>query len=153
RPFLLLDPFAQITDEGNHVLLAPDPVTDAYHVRKVSLNTTTGAPTWDPTVSYGTFLLPVSAAAVHSSGPVVAIHTDSGRFGWLKPVVTTPQPALAAYSAGTGTTVGLLNTPIALAVTNGGTVLVLESGGQLAAFDLNGNPVAYFGTTVTRRAL
>jgi hypothetical protein len=153
RPFLLLDPFAQITDEGNHVLLAPDPNTTAYHVRKVSLNQTTGAPTWDPTVSYGTFLLPVSAAALHSSGHVVAIHTDSGRFGWLKPVQTMPHPVLAAYSAGTGTQVGLLNTPIALAVTNAGTVLVLEASGQLAAFDLNGNPVPYFGTTVTRRAL
>ncbi len=68
RPFLLLDPFAAPTDAGNHVLLAPDPVTQAYHVRKVTLDQTTGAPTWDPTVSYGTFLLPVSAATLHSSG-------------------------------------------------------------------------------------
>ena len=130
RPFLLLDPFVQRTDEGNHVLLAPDPNTQYYHVRKVSLDPTTGAPTWDPTVSYGTFLLPVSAAALHSSGHVVAIHTDSGRFGWLKPVQTMPRPVVAAYSAGPGTTTGLLNTPIALAVTNAGTVLVLEAGGQ-----------------------
>src|SRR5262249_42748490 len=54
RPFLLLDTFAQISNEGNHVLLAPDPNTRAYHVRKVTLDPTTGAPTWDPTVSYGT---------------------------------------------------------------------------------------------------
>ncbi len=64
-----------------------------------------------------------------------------------------PHPVLAAYSAGSGSQVGLLNTPIAVAVTNGGMVLVLEAGGQLAAFDLNGNPVPYFGTAVTRRAL
>lgn len=152
-PFLLLDPFVQRTDEGNSVLLEPDPNTQAYHVRKVSLDSTTGAPSWDPTVSYGTFLLPVSAAGLHSSGHVVAIHTDSGRFGWLKPVATPPLPVLAAYSAGSGTQVGLLNSPIALAVTNAGTVLVLEAGGQISAFDLNGNPVAYFGTALTRRTL
>jgi hypothetical protein len=35
-----------------------------------------------------------------------------------------------------------------VAVTNPGTLLVLEAGAsQLAAFDLNGNPVRYFGTT------
>ena len=151
-PFLLLDPFVQRTDEGNSVLLEPDPNTQAYHVRKVSLDSTTGAPSWDPTVSYGTFLLPVSAAGLHSSGHVVAIHTDSGRFGWLKPVAT-PLPVLAAYSAGSGTQTGLLDSPIALAVTNAGTVLVLEAGGQISAFDLNGNPVAYFGTALTRRTL
>jgi hypothetical protein len=152
-PFLLLDPFVQRTDEGNSVLLEPDPSTQAYHVRKVSLDSTTGAPSWDPTVSYGTFLLPVSAAALHSSGHVVAIHTDSGRFGWLKPVATPPLPVLAAYSAGSGSQVGLLSSPIALAVTNAGTVLVLEAGGQISAFDLNGNPVPYFGAALTRRTL
>jgi hypothetical protein len=97
-------------------------------------------------------LLPVSAAGLHSSGHVVAIHTDSGRFGWLKPVAT-PLPVLAAYSAGSGSQVGLLGSPIALTVTSSGTVLVLEAGGQIAAFDLNGNPVAYFGAAVTRRTL
>ena len=53
---------------------------------------------------------------------------------------------LAAYTAGPGTQIGLLSSPIALAVTNPGTVLVLEAGGQISAFDLNGNPVPYFGT-------
>jgi hypothetical protein len=146
-PFLLFDAFVNPADQGNHVLLEPDPTTPAYNVRKVTLDPNTGAPSWDPTVSYGTFLLPVSAAALHSSGRVVAIHTDSGRFGWLKPVAT-PRPVAAAYSAGPGTQVGLLSSPIALAVTNPGVVLVLEAGAsQLAAFDLNGNPVPYFGVS------
>ena len=146
-PFLLFDAFVNPTDQGNHVLLEPDRTTPAYHVRKVTLDPSSGAPSWDPTLSYGTFLLPVSAAALHSSGRVVAIHTDSGRFGWLKPVAT-PRPVAAAYSAGPGTQVGLLSSPIALAVTNPGVVLVLEAGAsQLAAFDLNGNPVPYFGAS------
>ena len=59
----------------------------------------------------------------------------------------TPRPGLAAYSAGPGTEIGLLQSPTAVAVTNPGTVIILEAGAsQLAAFDLNGNPVKYFGT-------
>ena len=59
----------------------------------------------------------------------------------------TPRPGLAAYSAGPGTEIGLLQSPTAVAVTNPGTVIILEAGAsQLAAFDLNGNPVTYFGT-------
>jgi hypothetical protein len=153
RPFLLFDAFAHPTDQGNHVLLEPDPSTPAYHVRKVTLDPTTGAPTWDPNTSYGTFVLPVSAAALHSSGRVVAIDTDSGRLGWLQPVAT-PNPVLAAYSAGPGTQTGLLSSPIAIAVTNPGTVLVLEgAASQISAFDLNGNPVPYFAASFTRRSL
>ena len=79
RPFLLLDPFVEKTSAGNHVLLEPDETLPEYHVRKVTLDPVTAAPTWDPTVSYGTFLLPISAAALHSSGRVVAVNTDTGR--------------------------------------------------------------------------
>ena len=147
-PFLLFDAFVAAGDVGNHVLLEPDETSasGAYHVRKLTLDSVTGALSWDPTVSYGMFTLPVSAAALHSSGRVVAVHTDSGRFGWLQPV-NTPRPQLAAYSAGKGTQTGLLQSPVAVAVTNPGVVLVLEQGAfQLAAFDLNGNPVKYFGS-------
>src|SRR6185312_10122287 len=157
RPFLLFDPFVDRSSEGNHVLLEPDPKTTAYHVRKVMLNPTTGAPTWDPTTSYGDFLLPISAAALHSSGRVVVVDTGTGRLGSLLPAappVAAEQAVLASYTAGPGTQIGLLNSPIAIAVTEPGTVLVLEAAtSQLAAFDLNGNPIPYFATSVTRRAL
>jgi hypothetical protein len=144
RPFLLLDPFVDKGDRGNNVLLEPDETSHAYHVRRVSLDHVTGELSWDADVSHGTFLLPVSAAALHSSGRVVALNTDSGRLGWLRPVRTS-RPQLAAYTAGPGTRVGLLSSPIAVAVTNPGVVLVLEAGtAQLAAFDLNGNPIRYF---------
>jgi hypothetical protein len=144
RPFLLLDPFVGRTDQGNHVLLEPDPTTPAYNLRKVSLDPTTGAPSWDPTVSYGTFTLPISAAALHSSGRVVAVNTDNGRLATLLPAAT-PRPPQAAYTAGAGSQVGLLSSPVAVAVTNPGVVLVLEGAAlQIAAFDLNGNPVPYF---------
>ena len=157
RPFLLFDPFVDRSSQGNHVLLEPDPQTTAYHVRKVSLDPTTGAPSWDPSVSYGDFLLPISAAALHSSGRVVIVETGSGRLGMVLPGAppsASAQSVLASYSAGTGTQIGLLSSPIAIAVTNPGTVLVLEAAkSQLAAFDLNGNPVPYFGRSVTRRGL
>jgi hypothetical protein len=145
RPFLLLDPFVDEADRANHVLVEPDETSSAYHVRKVSLDPATGQLSWDAEASYGMFTLPVSAAALHSSGRVVAVNTDSGRLGWLQPV-GTPRPLLAAYSAGAGTQVGLLSSPVALAVTNPGVVLVLEAASaQVSAFDLVGNPVRYFG--------
>ena len=152
RPFLLFDSFVGKADVGNHVLLEPDETTDAYHVRMLSLDPVTGALSWDPTVSHGTFTLPVSAAALHSSGRVVTLHTDSGRVGRIQPVATS-RPLLAAYSAGPGTEIGLLQSPTAVAVTNPGVVLVLEAGAsQLAAFDLNGNPVRYFAAQSTLQA-
>ncbi len=152
RPFLLLDSFVAQADEGNHVLLEPDETTQGYHVRKLTLDPHSGQLTWDPAVSHGEFQLPVDAAGLHSSGKVVVVSTASGRVGRLKPVViptaasgpSTPQRA--AYTGGPGTQIGLLSSPVALAVTNPGTVLVLEAAGlQLSAFDLNGNPVRYFG--------
>jgi hypothetical protein len=162
RPFLLFDAFVKPGDQGNHVLLEPDPSTTAYHVRKVTLDPTTGAPTWDSSTSDGDFLLPVSAAALHSSGRVVVVETDTGRLGMLLPApppFAAAQAVQAIYSAGPGTQVGLLGSPIAIAVTNPGTVVVLEAAGgahgmpQLSAFDLTGSPVQYFQPPVTRRGL
>ena len=41
-----------------------------------------------------------------------------------------------------------MQSPTAVALTNPGTLIVLETGAtQLAAFDLHGNPVPYFGTS------
>jgi hypothetical protein len=145
RPFLLLDSFVDAQDDGNHVLLEPDENTSGYDVRKVTLDPDTGAITWEANVSLGNFILPVSAAALHSSGQVVAINTDTGRLAVLDPVRTS-RPPQAFYAAGPGDQPGLLNSPVALAITNPGVVLVLEAGGsQISAFDLNLNPVRYFG--------
>jgi len=133
RPFLLLDAFAHSGKPGNHVLLEPDPTLDAYHVRPVTLDPVTAAPTWDSTRSAGTFELEVSAAALHSSGRVVAVNTDSGRLGIVLPAVPPEQtppafPPVATYTAGSGTQIGLLSSPTAVAVNNPGTILVLEPG-------------------------
>ena len=108
-----------------------------------------------PRGSAGTFELEVSAAALHSSGRVVAVNTDSGRLGIVLPAVPPEQtppafPPVATYTAGSGTQIGLLSSPTAVAVTNPGTILVLEPGAlQVSAFDLNGNPVRYFVTGPT----
>jgi len=145
RPFLLFDAFVGAGDVGNHVLLEPDDTDSGYHVRRLN-DPSTGALSWDPTISLGYFPLPVSAAALHSSGRVVAVHTDSGRLGGVLPAAT-PLPPLATYTAGPGTEIGLLSSPTAIAITNPGIVIVLEAGAtQLSAFDLNGHPVGYFGT-------
>ena len=144
RPFVLFDALVSPGDAGNHVLLEPDETNPGYHIRKVTLDPDTGSISWRSDVSHGDFSLPVSAAALHSSGRVVAVHTASGRLAWLSPA-QTPRPPLAAYSAGPGSQVGLLDTPVSIAVTNPGVVLVLEAGAsQVSAFDLNGTPAAYF---------
>ena len=145
RPFLLLDPFVDARDQGNHVLLEPDHSSPAYQVRPVTLDPGGGAITWDPSSSLGTFLLPVSAAALHASGLIVVVNTDTGRLGLLEPT-RTPRPTLASYAAGEGEQIGLLRSPLAVAITNPGVVLVLEAGStRLSAFDLNLDPVRYFG--------
>jgi hypothetical protein len=145
-PFLLFDAFVGKTDVGNHVLLEPDDASDGYFLRLVNLDSDTGAVTWDSTRALGKFPLPVSAAALHSSGRVVTVHTDSGRVGMVHPA-NTSLAGTAAYTSGPGTQIGLLQSPIAVAVTNPGVVLILEAGAQqLAAFDLNGNPIKYFGS-------
>jgi hypothetical protein len=145
EPFLLLDPLVGKADVGNHVLLEPDPTGDAYHVRKVTLDPATGAVSWDAAVSYGAFALPVSAAALHASGRVVVVHTDSGRLGIVEPADVGAHPPLATFYAGPGTTPGLLQSPVAVAVTHEGVVLVLEAGAnRIAAFDLLGKPLTYF---------
>jgi hypothetical protein len=151
RPFLLFDAFVEKTDVGNHVLLEPQERGDGYDVRKVSLDPVSGALKWDGAVSYGVFQLQVSAAALHSSGRVVTLNTDSGRLGVLLPAAT-PRPPLATYTAGPGNQVGLLSSPIALAITNPGVVLILEAAtSRIAAFDLNGNPVRYFNPSTPLR--
>jgi hypothetical protein len=148
RPFLLFDALVGRADIGNHVLLEPDEVTDGYHVRRLNIDPTTGALSWDASVSLGFFSLPVSAAALHASGHVITVHTNSGRLGCVLPAKTpTPRPPLAAYSAGPGKQIGLLSSPNAVAVTAPGTIIVLEAAAsQLSAFDLNGNPVRQFGS-------
>src|SRR5262249_17442830 len=83
---------------------------------------------------------------------------DSGRLANILPAVvpiTTdgPHPPLATYTAGPGTEIGLLTSPTAVAITNPGTLIVLEipdTGAQLSAYDLNGNPVRYFGPASPR---
>ena len=106
---------------------------------------------WDPSVSYGTFPLPISAATLHSSGRVVAVHTDNGRIGSLLPA-NTPPAAAGHLQRRTGHPDRAAelprrrrgheprhrprsSRPRAL---------------QLAAFDLNGNPVALLRRRVRR---
>jgi hypothetical protein len=162
RPFLLFDALVGAGDIANHVLLEPDDIEPGYHVRRLAVDPTSGQLSWDPALSLGYFTLLVSAATLHSSGHVAAVHTDFGRLGRIMPVNTQqPLPALfdlrsplASYTAGSGTQVGLLSSPTAIAVMNPGTLIVLDAPpsqldaapAQLAAFDLNGNPVRQFGT-------
>ncbi len=115
------------------------------------MDSTSGAVTWDPSLSSGYFPLAISAAALHTSGWIVAVNTANGRLARVRPL-DTALPPIAAHSAGPGTQVGLLSSPVAIAITHDGVVLILEGAAfRIAAFDLNGNPVAYFEASASSR--
>lgn len=148
RPFLLYDSFVAPGDSSNHVLLEPEATGDGYHVRRLVFDAGANL-TWDPNTSWGFFPAPLSAAALHSGGRIVTVNADSGRLGVLAPfqvdVGVGGRPALASYKGGPGDQPGLLQSPIAVAITNPGVLLVLEAdGNRIAAFDLNGDPLKFF---------
>ena len=122
----------------------PTTAKSGYSVRKVTLDPKTGAPDMGPDrCPTATFPLAISAAALHSAGWIVAVNTDNGldRHPPCCPVATPRPPIAARHSAGPGTQVGLLSSPVAVAVTNGGTVLILEGAtSSIAAFDGHGGP-------------
>ena len=136
--FCSTTPSSAPSDGGasNHVLLEPDATSDGYHVRRLVFDPTASTVTWDPDTSWGFFPAPISAAALHAGGRIVTVHADSGRLGLVAPyqvnVGVGGRPALASYKAGPGTQPGLLQSPIAVAITNPGVVLVLEAARQPA---------------------
>ena len=65
---LLFDSLVGPTDRANHVLLEPDDNSAGYHIRRLTIDTTRSTLSWDPNISHGFYALPVSAAALHSSG-------------------------------------------------------------------------------------
>jgi len=100
--------------------------------------------------SYGRFhSLRLDAAAIHPGGFAVGVLAAAGTFETLAlgtgAAADSPGEPVAGRSGGTGTAPGRFAGPLALAVTAGGTVLVLEAGNRrIQAVDVWGNPVPYF---------
>lgn len=98
--------------------------------------------------SWGAFPVVPDDLAVHPSGVVVALATETAKLMVLE-LPVTPGPDREALPAvllsGPGRREGLLRSPVRLAVAPDGTLLVLEAAGRrFQAFDVQGNPVPYF---------
>ncbi len=125
------------------------PITSATATRSVSLtiDPTTGASQSGPHgVARSVLAARQSAATLHSSGEsspcTPTADVFSARAPGRHPAATrSPLGAPARYRDRRSS-----RSPTAVAVTNPGIVIVLEAGAaQLAAYDLAGNPVRYFG--------
>jgi hypothetical protein len=88
---------------------------------------------------------------LHPSGLLVGVNAETGKLDIhtipAKPTADTDLPPLSSSHAGPGTRPGLTQTPVGVVALVTSMVVVLEAGAnQLQSFDLNGNPVPYFGT-------
>jgi hypothetical protein len=88
---------------------------------------------------------------LHPAGFLVSINRTRHQIETLRipPAALTDADAqrlaLAQVQSGKGTRPGLMNEPVAAAVSSDGVILVLESGNnRIQAFDLGGNPVRHF---------
>ncbi|MEZ0612228.1 hypothetical protein ACAW74_27205 [Fibrella sp. WM1] len=100
-------------------------------------------------MSYGTFSLgDIDALAVHPNGYVVAVNWASHKMQLLKladQAVPDANAPLATVVSGKGILQGLMQGPIALAISPDGKIYVLESlNNRVQAFDINGNPAPSF---------
>jgi hypothetical protein len=153
RPHILYDQFGPLaegaTGDGNNFYL--DVVGEVYHLRRIAFD----AKPIDlnpkkPPLSWGKFTQPhLDAIVVHPAGWVAAVSFKNSKLEVLQiPAAGTADadaPA-AQLRSGEGSVEGLINGPVALAVTPDGNLLVLESlNNRIQAFDMVGNPVQAFG--------
>jgi hypothetical protein len=151
KPLVAYDRLNPDLTNGNNFLLEPDDQGTGYQVRRLKLSAGGGTLGWNAGESWGQFLNPLSAVTLHPSGYLVGVNAETGKLDIHKipanPTDDTNRPPLASSYAGPGTRPGLTQTPVGVAITITAMVVVLEAGAnQLQAFDLTGNPVAYFGT-------
>ena len=137
---------------GNHFYLDPD--QEAFHLRRVALDGSSG--TFPPPggVSWGRFNQRLDACVVHSSGYVVGVNTQNAKIEVLRlPTASVPdaQAPLADIRSGYGARPGLLHQPVGIAPSVGAGVIVLENTddslgapARLQGFDLLGNPAPMF---------
>jgi hypothetical protein len=126
-----------------------DPSRGAYHLRALPLDPATPID-HDSRLSWGAFSQAIDSIAVHPAGHVVGINTNNHRLEILTlPVgaVADDEAHFAALKCGRGTRVGLLDTPIAVAVDQKSlAIYVLEAGAtrRVQAFDAYGNQMLVF---------
>jgi hypothetical protein len=122
---------------------------EVYHLRSVDL----GGGNFDmrQTLSWGRFSTPLDSLCVMNNGYVAGVNRSTNKMEVLRlpaapsstsnELVSVP---FAALAGGTGSRVGLLDTPVAVC-SHDGALLVLEQGNQrVQAFDPDGNAVELF---------
>ena len=129
-----------------------------YFIHGVSLDAATTGFDYDTDAVWGQFDgVVIGDLAVHPHGYVVGIDYDDHKLLTLK-LAEEPVPAAKAPIAmplsGFGQREGLLDKPVALAISADGRILILEAGNQrIQAFDVLGNPVPCFSVGQSSFAL
>lgn len=153
KPHILYDQFGPIeegaTGAGNNFYL--DVVDKVYHLRRVDFD---GQP-FDLTAtaqSWGQFTQPhLDAVVVHPAGYVAAVSWANSKMELLRiPAQGSAEvdAPVAVLCSGEGLREGLMNGPIAMAVTPDGKFLILETkNNRIQAFDTAGKPVQAFTAT------
>lgn len=139
--------------DGAHFVVEPKG-THEHHLRRLVLRPGelgfSGGPSW------GLFISPPDDIAVHPGGFVASVNRIACQLELLElPAAPGPdEAALAAHLiAGPGTRLGLLGTPVAVSVTQDGTILVLEQETRrISAFDTGGRLVRAFGADPDARS-
>jgi hypothetical protein len=154
RPLIVYDRLNADPVNGNNFLLEPSGDV-GYLVRKLKLSANGGALSWTANQAWGQFTQNLAAVTLHPKNYLVGVNSISGKLHKLtipsSPSADSDFPLLSQAHAGPAaagsTRPGLTQTPVGVAVTLTGVVVVLEAGAnRLQAFDVDGNSVAYFGT-------
>ena len=101
--------------------------------------------------AWGVLNYPSDALLLHPAGHLVSVSIANHRIETLKLPLAAMSDAdaqvklLAQLKSGKGSRPGLMDTPVAAAISADGVILVLESGNnRIQAFDLGANPVRHF---------
>jgi hypothetical protein len=141
---------------GHHFFLQPRADGQGFDVRSVTLDDTTPF-NLNQTLSWGRFTQDSDSLAVHPSGYVVGVNRQNHKMEILQlpnqPVDAATAPTAVPFGvmkSGFGTRAGLMNEPVAVAVSPKMGILVLEQGNRrVQAFDVAGNPVKQFSGQTT----
>ena len=127
--------------------------TGTLHVRPVSLADPPGFSPPGGGQSLGRLNLDSTRLLLHPAGHLMSISNASHKIETLRLPAAPLTDAqvershLARTASGQGSRPGLITSPVAMAISPDGVVLVLEDSGtnnRLQAFDVGGNPVPYF---------
>ena len=150
-----LRPAERRPGRGNNFFLEPLD-QGGYLVRRLALSAKGGTLGWTANEAWGHIFQDLTAVTYHPYGYLVGVNATTGKPRWPCRGPGGRQrrsPAVEPY-AGNGERPGLSMTPTALCCTLDGVVIVLEPGAnRMQAFNVNGNPVQYFGSDDGRTSL